>query len=158
MAKAVKSVPDGYHTVTPYLSIRGAREALAFYERAFGAELVYKLDMPDGRIGHAEIQIGDSRVMLSDEMPEMADASSRSPASLHGTTVGFCIYVEDVDQRFKRAMDAGATVKRPVANQFYGDRSGTVQDPYGHVWTLATHVEDVSPDEMKKRMESLPPL
>jgi PhnB protein len=152
MATKVKAIPDGYHSLTPYLCIKGAREALAFYGKAFGAEEIYKLEMPDGRIGHAELQIGNSRVMLSDEMPEMPDAITRSPTSLNGSTTGFCIYLEDVDARFAQAVAAGATVKRPVTTQFYGDRSGTLQDPFGHFWTLSTHVEDVSPEEIKVRM------
>lgn len=156
MAIKVKSIPDGYHSVTPYLSIKGAAIAVEFYKRAFGAEEIFRLDMPDGKVGHAEIQIGDSRVMLADEMPEMPDAVAKSPQSLQGTTVGMHIYVTDVDARFQRAVDGGAIVKRPVQNQFYGDRSGTLLDPFGHLWTLATHVEDVSPDEMTKRMASTP--
>jgi PhnB protein len=152
MAGKAKAIPDGYHSVTPYLAVKGAAKALAFYKQAFGAQELYRLDMPDGRIGHAEIQIGDSRIMLSDEMPEMPDALTKSPPSLKGSTVGFNIYVPDVDTQFKRAVEAGAKVKRPVQDQFYGDRSGTVEDPFGHFWTLSTHVEDVSPDEIKKRM------
>jgi PhnB protein len=113
------------------------------------------MDMPDGRIGHAEMQIGDSRFMLADEMPEMADAVSRSPATLNGTTCGFMVYVPDVDAAFARAVEAGAAVKRPLTDQFYGDRSATIADPFGHVWTLGTHIEDVSPEEMKRRMEKL---
>jgi PhnB protein len=154
MANKAKPVPDGYHTVTPYLMVKGGKAALAFYQRAFGAEPVYQLDMPDGRIGHAEIQIGDSRVMLADEAPEMPDVVAKSPIALGGTTVGICLYVDDVDALFKRAVEAGAEVKRPVTNQFYGDRSGTVVDPFGHCWTIATHVEDISPDEMRSRMPS----
>jgi PhnB protein len=137
--------------VTPYLSIKGASEALAFYKRAFGATLIYKLEMPDGRLGHAEIQIGDSRIMLSDEMPEMPDVITRSPKTLGGSSAGFAIYLEDVDTRFQQAIDAGGIVKRPVTTQFYGDRSGTLQDPFGHCWTLSTHVEDVSSEEMERR-------
>jgi PhnB protein len=155
MAARAKAVPDGYHSVTPYLSIKGASKAIAFYKKAFGAEEIYRLDMPDGRVGHAEIQIGDCRVMLADEMPEMPDAVARSPQTLKGTTTGFHIYVADVDAQFKRAVDAGGAVKRPVQDQFYGDRSGTIEDPFGHVWTVATHVEDVSPEEIKKRMASM---
>ena len=151
MASKVKAIPDGYHSVTPYLSIKGASEALAFYKRAFGATLIYKLEMPDGRLGHAEIQIGDSRIMLSDEMPEMPDVITRSPKTLGGSTAGFAIYLEDVDARFQQAIDAGGIVKRPVTTQFYGDRSGTLQDPFGHCWTLSTHVEDVSSEEMERR-------
>jgi PhnB protein len=151
MAGKVKAIPDGYHSVTPYLSIKGASEALAFYKRAFGATLIYKLEMPDGRLGHAEIQIGDSRIMLSDEMPEMPDVITRSPKTLGGSSAGFAIYLEDVDTRFQQAIDAGGIVKRPVTTQFYGDRSGTLQDPFGHCWTLSTHVEDVSSEEMERR-------
>jgi PhnB protein len=152
MVTKVNPVPVGYHNVTPYISLKGAAKALDFYKRAFGAEVTVRMDMPDGRIGHAEMKIGDSHVMLADEMPEMADAIAKSPLTLGGTTFGLMIYMDDVDTRFKRAIEAGATVKRPVQDQFYGDRTGTLQDPFGHVWTLGTHVEDVSPDEMKKRM------
>ncbi|MEA2696571.1 MAG: PhnB protein [Myxococcales bacterium] len=155
MATKVKAIPDGYHSVTPYLSIKGAKEALEFYKRAFGAEEIFKMEMPDGRLGHAEIQIGNSRLMLSDEMPEMAEAITRSPKTLGGSTAGFSIYLENVDARFQQAIDAGATVMRPVTTQFYGDRSGTLQDPFGHLWTLSTHVEDISPDEMNARMAKL---
>jgi PhnB protein len=155
MASKAKSIPEGYHSVTPYLVIKGAKDALDFYKKAFGAEEIYRLDMPDGRVGHCEIQIGNSRIMFSDEMPEMPDVVARSPSTLQGTTAGFNIYLDDVDARFDHAVAAGAVVKRPVKDQFYGDRSGTVQDPFGHVWTLATHVEDVSPEELKRRMASM---
>ena len=155
MTNQVKSIPDGYHSVTPYLVVEGAIQALAFYQQAFGAELIYRMDMPDGRIGHAELQIGDSRIMLADEMPDMPDSVASSPHTLRGTTVGFNVYVEDVDKRFDRAVRAGGVVKRKVTNQFYGDRSGTIEDPFGHMWTLSTHVEDVSPDEMRKRMAAM---
>jgi PhnB protein len=151
MATKVKPVPDGYHAVTPYLSIKGAADAIEFYKRALGAEELYRLAMPDGRIGHAEIQIGDSRIMLADEN-DMADAVAKSPAALGGTSFGILLYGENVDARFKRAVDAGAKALRPVADQFYGDRSGTVIDPYGHLWTFSTHIEDISPEEMRKRM------
>jgi PhnB protein len=156
MASNVKPVPDGYNTVTAYLSIKGAARAIDFYKRALGAEEVYRMDMPDGRVGHAELQIGNSRIMLADEMPEMPDIVCRSPESLRGTSIGLCIYLADVDAQFKRAVEAGGTVKRPVKDQFYGDRSGTFEDPFGHVWTLATHTEDVSPEELKRRMASMP--
>jgi PhnB protein len=152
MAPTVNPVPVGYHAVTPYLSISGAAAAIDFYKRAFGAEELYRLEMEGGIIGHAEIQIGDSRIMLADDMPSMPDAVARSPQVLKGTTFGLNVYLKDVDARFQQAVAAGAVVKRPVATQFYGDRSGTVQDPFGHVWTLSTHVEDVSPDEMRRRM------
>jgi PhnB protein len=153
MAKKVKPVPDGYHTVTPYLSVKGASEAIEFYRKAFGAEELFRMPMPGGLIGHAELQIGDSRIMLADEMPQ---STAKSPRSLGGATAGFNIYIPDVDTRFKRAVDAGAKVLRPVETQFYGDRSGTVEDPFGHCWTISTHVEDVSPEEMERRMAELP--
>ncbi|MDP9000562.1 MAG: VOC family protein [Myxococcota bacterium] len=156
MATNARAVPDGYHTVTPYLSVQNAAKAIEFYKKALGAEQVVRMDMPGGKVGHAELQIGDSRIMLADEFPDMPDIVAKSPASLGGTTFGINLYVEDVDARFKRAVDAGATVKRPLKNQFYGDRSGTIQDPFGHVWTISTHVEDVSPEEMKRRLASMP--
>ena len=156
MASKVKPVPDGYHSVTPYISIRGAAEAIEFYKQAFGAVEIYRMPMPDGKVGHAELQIGDSRIMLADEFPDMPDAVAQSPVSLGGTTFGFNVYLPDVDARFQQAVDAGAKVRRPVQNQFYGDRSGIVQDPFGHIWTLSTHMEDLTPEEMQKRMESIP--
>ena len=151
----VKPIPEGYHSITPYLSIKGAAEAIAFYQRAFGAVELYRMPMPDGRVGHAELQIGDSRIMLADEMPEMPDAVAKSPRTLQGTSFGLALYLKDVDAAFAQAIAAGGTVKRPVKTQFYGDRSGTLEDPFGHVWTLSTHVEDVSPEEMKKRAAAL---
>lgn len=154
MPSKVKAIPDGYHTVTPYISIKGASDAIAFYKKAFGAEELYRMPMPDGRVGHAELQFGDSRIMLADEMPEMPEAIAKSPRTLGGVTSGLNLYVPDVDATFKRAVDAGAVVRRPLTNQFYGDRSGTVEDPFGHLWTIASHVEDVSPEEMEKRMKS----
>lgn len=146
-----KAVPDGYHTATPYLIVNGAAQAIDFYKKAFDATELFRMAGPDGRVGHAEIRIGDSVIMLADETPDMG---YRSPRSLGGAAVSTMLYVEDVDDRFNRAVAAGAQVQRPLANQFYGDRSGTLEDPFGHVWTIATHVEDVPPDEMKRRMES----
>jgi len=146
-----KAIPDGYHTATPYLIVKGAAQGIEFYKKAFGATELFRMAGPDGRIGHAEIKIGDSVIMLADEAPEMG---YRSPRSLGGSAVSTMLYVQDVDDCFDRAVEAGAKVQRPLANQFYGDRSGTVEDPFGHVWTIATHVEDVPPDEMKKRMEA----
>ncbi len=145
---AVKPIPDGYATVTPYLYVRDAARAIDFYTKAFAAIELYRLASPDGRIGHAEILIGTSRIMLADEFPEM---NVKGPQSLEGTSVGFLIYVEDVDARFDRAIAAGATVVRPLKDQFYGDRSGSLADPFGHSWTIATHVEDVSPEEIQSR-------
>jgi PhnB protein len=151
MAGKVKAIPDGYHSVTPYLRIRGASEAIEFYRRALGAVELMRMAMPDGRVGHAELKVGDSIIMLADEFPEM---NIRGPQTLGGTSVAFCVYLEDSDSAVKRAVDAGAKVLRPVQDQFYGDRSGTVVDPYGHEWTLSTHKEDLSPDEMKKRADA----
>jgi PhnB protein len=156
MASQVRAIPEGYHSVTAYLSVRNAGEAIAYYQKAFGATEVYRFDMPGGKIGHAELQIGDSRIMLADEMPGMPEAVAQSPRALGGTTVGLNIYLPDVDARFQQAISAGGKVKRPVADQFYGDRSGTLEDPFGHVWTLATHIEDVSLEEMKRRMAAMP--
>jgi len=144
----VKPIPEGYHAVTPYLIVKGAANAIAFYEEAFGAKELYRLAEPDGRVAHAELQIGDSRVMLADENPAMG---ARSPQSIGGTPVTLSLYVEDVDATVARAVKAGARLIRPVANQFYGDRTGGVTDPYGHSWFVMTHVEDVSPDEISRR-------
>ncbi len=149
MTTNVRPIPEGYHSVTPYLSIDGAAEAIEFYKKAFGAKELYRMPAPDGRIGHAEIQIGDSRIMLADENPEMG---GRSPKSLGGSPVGLMVYVEDVDHQFQQAMAAGAQVTRPPKDQFYGDRSGTLEDPFGHKWTLGTHIKDMAPNEMEKRM------
>ena len=149
---AVKPVPDGYHTVTPYLIVKDAARALDFYQKAFGARELMRFPGPGGKIGHAEIKIGDSPIMLADEHPDMGAVS---PQSLGGTPVGIALYVEDVDALTNRAVAAGATVVRPVADQFYGDRSATVLDPFGHKWTIATHKEDVSPEEMQRRMQAL---
>jgi PhnB protein len=143
----VKPIPDGYYTVTPYLYIRGAASALEFYKKAFGATELFRMDW-NGKLGHAEMQIGNSRVMMADEFPEMG---VRGPQALGGSAVGLCLYVEDCDALFHRAVSAGATVVRPLQDQFYGDRSGTVADPFGHVWTIATHKEDVPPEEMDRR-------
>lgn len=156
MTQPVKSIPDGYHSITPFLMVAGAAKAIDFYREAFGAEEIYRLDMPGGMVGHAELQIGDCRFMLADEVPGMPDQVLESPRTLEGTSVGFHLYVADVDARFARAVAAGATVRREVKDQFYGDRSGTLQDPFGHIWTLATHIEDVTPEEIARRAASLP--
>jgi PhnB protein len=144
--------PDGYHAITPYLGIKGAAEAIAFYVDAFGATESFRLLTPDGQVAHAEIRIGDSCIMLADECRE---APFRSPAALDGSSVGLHLYVEDVDARFARAIAAGAKAVRPVQDQFYGDRTGTLRDPFGHVWFLATHKEDVAPEEVARRAEAL---
>jgi PhnB protein len=148
---AIKAIPDGYRTATPYLIVKGAAEAIEFYKRAFGATELFRMADAQGRIGHAEIKIGDSVIMLADEHPTMG---YRGPRSLGGSSVSILLYVEGVDGVFERAVKAGAKAQRPVANQFYGDRSGTLEDPFGHVWTIATHVEDVPPDEMKRRADA----
>jgi PhnB protein len=147
-AKKVAPIPKGYHEVTPYLSIRGAAEALAFYKKAFGAVELMRMAGPEGKLGHAEIRIGASHIMLADEHPSM---DFLSPQSRGGTTVPIHLYVKNADATAERAVKAGAKVIRPVELQFYGDRLGTVQDPFGHVWYLATHVEDVPMKELKKR-------
>ena len=144
-------IPEGYHSVTPYLIVDDAEGALDFYAKAFGAEEVMRMPMGD-RIGHAEIKIGDSHLMLADEFP---DQGHLGPKSRGGTSVSLMVYLADVDGAFERALRAGAREARPVQDQFYGDRSGTLFDPFGHQWTLATHVEDVEPAEMKRRMEAM---
>jgi PhnB protein len=149
-----RPVPDGYHTATPYLIIGGAAQAIRFYERAFGATELLHLPGPDGRIAHAEIRIGDCVIMLADEVLDMG---YRSPRSLGGSPVSLLLYVNDVDAVFQRAVAAGALVLRPVANQFYGDRSGTLQDPFGHLWTVATHIEDVPMEEIARHVRQLHP-
>jgi PhnB protein len=146
----VKPIPEGYSTVTPYLIVKGAAKALDYYKMAFDAQEIMRMPGPDGRIAHAEIQIGTSRIMLADESPEMGH---KSPLTLGGSGTGLMIYVTDVDDTFQRAVSAGGTSVQAVKNQFYGDRSGTVSDPFGHQWTIATHIEDVSPQEMKRRMD-----
>ena len=148
---AIKPVPDGYRTVTPYLIISGAADALEFYKRALGAIELMRLGGPDGKVGHAEILVGDSRIMLADEFQDMG---FRSPHTLGGAGVSLMLYVEDADKLFAQAIAAGAIELRPVKDQFYGDRSGTLRDPFGHVWTLATHIEDVSVDEVHRRAEA----
>ena len=148
---AVKPIPEGYHAITPYLIIKGAAKAIDFYKKAFGAAEVLRLDCGNDQIMHAEIKIGDSMVMLADEFPDMG---YKGPQAYGGSSVGLMIYVENVDARFNQAVAAGAKVTKPLQDQFYGDRSGTVTDPFGHVWTLATHKEDVPPDEIKRRFEA----
>jgi PhnB protein len=147
---SVKPVPEGYHSVTPYLAVDGAAEAIDWYVRALGATELFRMER-DGKIGHAEIKIGDSPIMLADEHPDM---DHLGPKARGGATASFMIYVPDVDAAFRRAIDAGAKEVQPVDDKFYGDRSGTLADPFGHVWTIATHVEDVPEDEMQRRMEA----
>jgi PhnB protein len=146
MAKP-KAIPDGYHSITPYLIVKGGAKALEFYKQAFGAEELYRMPQPDGRIGHAEMRIGDSIFMLADEFPERDVRAPQGPPPLH-----LMIYCENVDAIWKRALGAGGKELRALQDQFYGDRSGTLTDPFGHQWTVATHVEDVPPEEMQRRM------
>ncbi|MGF1578944.1 MAG: VOC family protein [Gemmataceae bacterium] len=147
---AVKPIPDGYHSITPYLLVRGGEEAIAFYTQAFGAVEKDRITMPDGKIGHAELKIGDAIVMLSDEMPEMG---MPGPETLGGVGISLFLYVEDVDASFAKAIEAGGTETRPVEDQFYGDRAGQLKDPFGHTWTLATHKEDLTKEELEARFE-----
>ena len=148
----VKPIPDGYHSITPYLMIKGASEAIEFYKRAFGATEIFRLSHPNGQIGHAEIKIGDSSVMLADPCEQGA---FRTPQSLGGSSVALHVYVKDVDAQFAQAISAGAKAVKPVFDQFYGDRTGTLQDPFGHIWFLATHKEDIAPEEISRRAEAL---
>jgi PhnB protein len=151
MANQVKAIPEGFHSVTPYLVVQGAAQAIDFSKRAFDAKEVMRSDGPQGKIMHAELMIGDSRIMLSDEM----NATCRSPQSLGGTTSSLFLYVEDVDKVFNQATAAAAKVVMALANQPWGDRFGTLTDPFGHVWSLATHVEDVAPEEIDRRMKEM---
>jgi PhnB protein len=147
MAK-IKPIPDGHNSVSPYLIVDGAARALDFYKKAFGATELYRLTAPDGKVGHAEVRIGDTLVMLADEHP---DFGAHGPGHYKGSPISLHLYVEDVDTVVQRASAAGARVTRPVADQFYGDRRGTFEDPFGHTWHVASHVEDVSAEEIKRR-------
>jgi PhnB protein len=147
----VKAIPEGYHSVTPYLFCKGAAAAIEYYKKAFGATEIMRHPMPDGQLGHAEIKVGDSVIMLADEFPDM---KALSPKTIGGTAVLLMIYVDDVDRVFTRALAAGGTELQPLQDKFYGDRTGTLLDPFGHMWTISTHVEDVSPEEMARRAEA----
>jgi PhnB protein len=146
---AVKPVPDGYHTVTPYLVVRDAAAAIAFYAKAFGAEELFRMPGPGGAVMHAELKLGDSIVMLGEESPQMGTSA---PQTIGGSPVSLMVYLNDVDASFARAAQAGCTVEMPPTDMFWGDRYGKLQDPFGHHWSLATHQEDVSPEDMAKRM------
>jgi PhnB protein len=148
---AVKPIPEGYHSVTPYLAVDDAAKAIEYYKAAFGATERVRMNGPDGTVGHAEIQIGDSLIMLSDPMP---DSSTTAPRELGGTTSSVFLYVEDVDAVVQKAVDGGAIIKTEVEDQFWGDRFGTIEDPFGHIWSVATHVEDVSPEEIEERAKA----
>lgn len=149
MSSPAKPIPDGYHSVTPYLIVKDAPAAIEFYRKAFGARETMRLEMPGGKVGHAEIRIGNSIVMLADEFPDMG---FKGPRTVGGTPVSLLVYVEDVDAIFSRALELGCRELKPLRDQFYGDRSGTLEDPHGHVWTVATHIEDLSLEEVKARM------
>lgn len=151
---AVKKIPDGYHTITPYLNIKNATEAVEFYKKAFGAVEIGRISMPDNSIGHAELKIGDSRIMLAETAEQWGN---KDPHQLGGSPVCLCLYVDNVDELFKRALDAGATVTdgMEVKDQFYGDRTGSLTDPFGHKWTIMTHQEDVSFAEMQRRSDAM---
>jgi PhnB protein len=151
----VKAIPSGYSSVTPYLIVEGATEAIEFYKQVFSATERMRLTVPGGKIAHAEIQIGDSVVMLADQPADPTDARLKNPNAVNGTAISIHLYIEDVDLVMEKAIKAGAKQIRPVANQFYGDRSGLLTDPFGHVWNVATHLEDLSPEEMEKRMAEL---
>ena len=151
MAKKAQAIPKGYHTVTPSLFVAGAAKAIDFYKKALGAEEIMRFPGPDGSIMHAELRLGDSVIMLGDEMP---DQGGRGPKSIGGTPVSFFVYREDVDAAWKRAVDAGARPVVPLADQFWGDRTGCLEDPFGHQWWLAQHVQDLTPDEIRKNAEA----
>jgi PhnB protein len=151
MTTKVQAIPKGYHTITPNLVIRDAAKAIDFYKKAFGAEETVRMPGPGGKVMHAELKIGDSIVMLGDEMPEMG---SKSPKAYGGSPVSFYVYVEKVDAAWKRAVDAGAKTVKPLADMFWGDRTGWLEDPFGHLWSLAQHVKDITPEEMKKGQEA----
>ena len=151
---SVKPIPDGYHTATPYLIVKGAADAIEFYKRVFGAAELMRVPGPGGALMHAEIKIGDSIIMLADEFPDM---DALGPKTIGGSPVGLMLYLTNVDEVFHRAIAAGAKEIRPLQNQFYGDRSGTVEDPFGHKWTIATHVEDLTHEEIERRMAAMKP-
>lgn len=158
MAQKVQAIPEGFHTLTPHLIVRNAEQAIEFYQKAFGAELKGIAKMPDGKVMHALLRFGDSNLMLNDEMPEYG---ALSPQSNGGSSTTVHIYTKDADSAFNRAVSAGAQVKMPLMDQFWGDRYGTVTDPYGHQWSIATHVKDMSPEEMQRAqdeaMANMPP-
>jgi len=146
-----KAIPEGYHTATPYLVVRNAAQAIEFYKKAFEAQEIMRFTLPDGKISHAELKIGDSVIFVADESPQMP---TKSPQTLGGCSSGVMLYVEDVDKTYGQAIDAGGKTQMPVADMFWGDRYGTLVDPYGHAWSVATHKEDIAPGEMEKRAQA----
>ena len=152
MSSEVKPIPDGYHSVTPYIIVDGAARAIEFYKQAFAAVETFRMEGPGGRVGHAEIKIGDSHIMLADEHTEIG---ARSPRAFGGSGVGIMLYVDDVDSTVKKAVAEGAKLVQPVEDKFYGDRTGTIEDPWGHSWHVGTHKEDVSDEEMKRRLAKM---
>lgn len=148
---SVKPIPEGYHSITPYLAVKGCAAAIEFYKKAFGAVELFRMEAPNGTIGHAEIRIGNCNIMMADEFPDMG---FRGPQTLGGSPLHLLVYTENCDAMFQTAVAAGGKIVRPLMDQFYGDRSGTVEDPFGHVWNIATHVEDIPPDEMHRRAEA----
>src|SRR5205807_795358 len=152
----VPHIPEGYNAITPYLIVKGAAQAIEYYKEVFGATVVVRMDQPDGKVGHAELKIGNSHIMLADENPSMGQGHT-SAASIGASPVSLYLYLPDVDRVIERAAAAGAKILKPVQDQFYGDRSGFIQDPFGHLWAVATHIEDVSPQEMKERMNKMVP-
>ena len=152
----VSPIPEGYNSITPYLIVKGGAKAIQFYKDVFGAQEVFRMDGPDGKVGHAELQIGSSRIMLADENPTMGQGYS-SASTVGGSPVSLYLYIPEVDSVVDRAVAAGAKLLKPVQDQFYGDRSGFIQDPFGHLWGVATHVEDVSPSELEERAKKARP-
>jgi PhnB protein len=146
----VHYIPKGYNSISPYLVVKGASQAIEYYKKVFGATEVFRMNQPDGKVGHAELQIGDSRFMLSEENPKMGQGHV-SASSIGGSPVSLYLYIPDVDRVIEKAVDAGAKVVKPVQDQFYGDRSGFIQDPFGHLWGIATHIEDVAPKDLEER-------
>ncbi len=153
----VSYIPKGYSTVTPYLVIRGADRAIEYYKKAFGATEQFRMNGPDGKVGHAELKIGNSRIMVADENPSMGEGHT-SAATIGASPVSLYVYLPDVDRVVERATAEGAKVLKPVQDQFYGDRNGFIQDPFGHLWCISTHVEDVSPQDMEERMKKMRPV
>ncbi|MCI0615489.1 VOC family protein [bacterium] len=155
MPQKVKAIPDGFHTITPHLTVKNGAQAIEFYKKAFGAEVLRAVNGPDGSLMHADLRIGDSMLMLNDEFPAWQVVG---PQTLGGTPVTVHVYVQDADAAFKRAIDAGCTVKMPLMDQMWGDRYGQLVDPFGHQWSIATHIEDPTPEEIQKRMANMPKM